>query len=158
MCYFTFCFRLLKMVIAICLTHLNPHYSDALEDDTLGCTQCFSPSWLLNNKISLTTVFHDIHKLLTHNVPPFISLISVFYPFFCSWCIIMGIIALISHSKLLVLFLCRQFPLMPLLTPALPLPLAPDKGSRNWQRLFVMGMRQGQHTLDYKMQRRTEVR
>lgn len=116
MCYFTFSFRLHKVVTAICLTHLNHHYSDVLGDDTLGCTQCCLPSWLLNNKIFLTrdsntavifslkpfTVFfffHDIHKLLTHNMPPFVSLISAFYPFFCSWGIIMWISFFITHLK-----------------------------------------------------------
>lgn len=116
MCYFTFCFRLRKVVTAICLTHLNHHYSDVLGDDTLGCTQCCLPYWLLNNKIFLArdsntavifswkpiAVFfflHDIHKLLTHNMPPFVSLISAFYPFCCSWGIIMGISLFITHSK-----------------------------------------------------------
>lgn len=178
MCYFTFCFRLHKVVTAIYLTHLNHHYSDILGDDTLGCSQCGLPSWLLNNKISLARdsntaliffwkpiavffFFCDIHKLLTHNMPPFVSLISAFYHFFsCSWGIIMRISVLISHSekKMPFLFFCGRFPLVQLLTVALSLPCASDKGSRNWQGLFVMGMRQGWHTLDYKMQRRAEVR
>lgn len=98
MCYFTFCFRLHKVVTAICLAHLNHHYSDVLGDDTLGCSQCSLPSWLLNNKMFLARdsntalifswkpiavffFFCDIHKLLTHNMPPFVSLISAFYHF-----------------------------------------------------------------------------
>lgn len=176
MCYFTFCFRLHKVVTAICLTHLKHHYSDVLGDDTLGCSQCCLPSWLLNNKIFLArdsnTVlifswkpiaifffFCDIHTLLTHNMLPFAFLISHFCIFFCSWSIIMGISVLITHlKKSHFCFFWGRFPLVQLLTVALFLPLASDKGSRNWQGLFVMGMRQGWHTLDYKMQRRAEVR
>lgn len=175
MCYFTFCFRLHKVVTAICLTHLNCHYSDILRDDILGCTQCCLPSWVLNNKVSLAgdsntaVIFswkpiaaffflNDIHKLLTHNMPPFVSLISAFYPFFCSWGIIMGISVLITHMKTHFCFSVKDFLLCSYLQWALSLPLASDKGSKKWQGLFVMGMRQGWHTLDYKKQRRAEVR
>lgn len=135
MCYFTFCFRLCKVVTAICLTHLNCHYSDVLGHDILGCTPCCLPSWLQNNKVFLAgdsntavifswkpiAVFfflHDIHKLLTHNMPPFVSLISAFYPFFCSWGIIMGISVLITHVKIPFLFFCSRFLPVQLLTVA----------------------------------------
>lgn len=175
MCYFTFSFRLHKVVTAICLTHLNHHYSDVLGDDTLGCTQCCLPFWLLNNKIFLardsssavisswypTAVFfflHDIHKLLTYNMPPFVSLISAFYPFFLLLRHHYENLCFHHSLEIPFLFFCRRFPPVQLLTVALSLPLASDKGSRNWQGLFVMGMRQGWHTLDYKMQRRAEVR
>lgn len=144
-------------------------------DDILGCTHCCLPSWTIQysspETVTVTAVIfswkpvavlfflHDIHKLLTHNIPPFVSLISAFYPFFCSWGIIMGISVFITHSEShFCFFFCRRFPPVQLLTVALSLPLATDKGSRNWQQLFVMGMRQGWHTVDYKMQRRAEVR
>lgn len=175
MCYFTFCFRLHKVVTAICLTHLNHHYSDVLGDDTLGCTQCCLPSWLLNNKIFLTrdsntaVIFswkpitvcfflHDIHELLTHNVPPFVSLIFAFYPFFLLsrrhlW---ESLFSSLTWNSIFVFL--QEISSVQLPTVALSLPLASDKGSRNWQGLFVMRMRQGWHTLDYKMQRRAEVR
>lgn len=130
---FYICFRLHKVVTAIRLTQLNHHYSD-----TLGCTQCCLPSWLVNNKISLArdtntaVIFswkpifffflHDIHKLLTHNMPPFVSLISAFYPFFCSWGIIMRISVFITHLKTHFcfsagdFFLCSYLQWPPLLT------------------------------------------
>lgn len=175
MCYFTFCFRLHKVVTAICLTHLNCHYSDVLGDDILGCTQCRSPSWLQNNKVFLArdsntaVIFswkptavafflHDIHKLLTHNMPPFVSLISAFYPFFLLLRHHYGNLS--SHHSREITFLfprCRRLPVQLLYSGPL-LPLASDKGSRNRQRLFVTGTRQGWHTLDYTMQRRAEVR
>lgn len=50
MCYFTFRFRSHKVVTAICLTHLNPSYSDVLGDDALGCTRPWLPSWPLNKR------------------------------------------------------------------------------------------------------------
>jgi len=116
MCYFTFYFRFHKVVTAICLTRLNHHNSDVLGDDTLSCTQCGWSSWFVNNKIFLVrdsntaVIFFwkpnavlfflpDIHKLLKHNMPPFVSLISSFYPFFCTWGIITGIYVFIAHLK-----------------------------------------------------------
>lgn len=173
MCYFTFCFRLHKVVTAICLNHLNHHYSDVLVDDTLGCTLC---CWLLNNKIFLTgdsnravilswkpiTVFfffHDIHKLLTHNMPSFVSFISAFYlPFSALEASLWEPQVLITHLKSHFCFSAGDFLRCTYLQWSLSLPLASDKGSGNWQGLFVMGMRQGWHALDYEMQRRAEVR
>lgn len=179
MCYFTFCFRLHKVVTAICLTHLNCHYSDVLGDDTLGCTQCCLPSLLLNNKIFLTRdsntavillkayrslfSFRDIHKLLTHNIPPFVSLISAFYLPFSAleaslWESLFSSLTWNPFFCWVFFFSVGDFFPVQLLTVVLFSPLASDKGNRNWQGLFVMGMRQGWHTLDYKMQRRAEVR
>lgn len=65
----------------------------------------------------------------------------------------MGISVLITHLKSLFLlgfFSVGDFFPVQLLTVVLFSPLASDKGNRNWQGLFVMGMRQGWHTLDYK--------
>lgn len=176
MCYFTFCFRLHKVVTAICLNHLNHHYSDVLGDDTLGRALCRLPSWLLNNKILLTGdgntavifswkpialffFFHDIHKLLTHNMPPFVSLISAFYlPFSAPeaslWESLLSSLTRKSHFC----FSVGDFLLCSYLQWSSTRLLLLIKEARNWQGLFVMGMRQGWHALDYKMQRRAEVR
>lgn len=154
MCYFTFRFRSHKVVTAICLPHLNPSYSDVLGDDALGCARPWLPSWPLN-KIFLTetvtaaavlllwkpcavsVLLHDVHELLTPNMAPFVSLIPAFYPFFFALEAslqesLFSSLTPKTHFYLLVyLFSAAEFLPPHLLTVALSLPPASDKGSRN---------------------------
>lgn len=70
----------------------------------------------------------------------------------------MGRSLLITHLKShFSLFFSRRFPREQLLTPVFFIRFGSDKGSRIWKGLFVMGIRQQWHALDYKMQRWAEV-